>query len=156
MPLLNLSLTSLFLQNFCHPLVPPLVFISRGGEDHLTPAMAQGKVGDGSYWQGMVSCFLHHGGMVCVGMGSAGFLGQVGWKERVGKNISKIFFSPVSAFCRGEKAAPCCLKQHLAVFFFKENKNKFRSDPKMGYGNDLNISFLDISFQLLHFISRDI
>jgi hypothetical protein len=55
-----------------------------------------------------------------------------------------------------QKAAPCCLKQHLAVFFFKENKNKFRSDPKMGYGNDLHISFLDISFQLLHFISRDI
>jgi hypothetical protein len=26
----------------------------------------------------------------------------------------------------------------------------------MGYGNDLHISFLDISFQLLHFISRDI
>jgi len=44
-------------------LVPPLVFISRGGEGHLTPALAQGKVGDGSCWQGMVSCFLHHGGM---------------------------------------------------------------------------------------------
>jgi hypothetical protein len=25
--------------------------------------LAQGKVGDGSCWQGMVSCFLHHGGM---------------------------------------------------------------------------------------------
>jgi hypothetical protein len=25
--------------------------------------MAQGKVGDGSCWQGMVSCFHHHGGM---------------------------------------------------------------------------------------------
>jgi len=35
-------------------LVPPLVFISRGGEDHLTPTMVQGKVGDGSCWQGMM------------------------------------------------------------------------------------------------------
>ena len=50
---------------FCplYLLVPPLVFISRGGEGHLTPVMAQGKVGDGSCWQGMVSCFHHHGGM---------------------------------------------------------------------------------------------
>jgi hypothetical protein len=49
-------------------LVPPLVFISREGEDHLTPAMKQGKVGDGSCWQGMVAeawfpGFLHHGSM---------------------------------------------------------------------------------------------
>jgi len=101
-------------------LVPPLVFISRGGEDHLTPAMTQGKVGDGSCWQGMVSCFLHHGGMVCVGMGSAGFLGQVGWKERAGKNISKIFISPVSAFYRGEEAVQCYSKtvQFFSLFFF--------------------------------------
>jgi hypothetical protein len=27
---------------------PPLVFISRGGEGHLTPAMTQGKVGWGA------------------------------------------------------------------------------------------------------------
>jgi hypothetical protein len=49
-------------------LVPALVFISREGEDHLTPAMTQGKVGDGSCWQGMVAeawfpGFLHHGSM---------------------------------------------------------------------------------------------
>jgi hypothetical protein len=50
---------------FCHHslLVPPLVFISRGGEGHFTPTMAQGKVDDVSFWQGMVSYFLHHGGM---------------------------------------------------------------------------------------------
>jgi len=63
-PPLNLSFASPS-PKFCPPylLVPPLVFISRGGEGHLTPVMAQGKVGDGSCWQGMVSCFLHHGGM---------------------------------------------------------------------------------------------
>ena len=36
----------------------------------------------------------------CVGMSYVGFLGQIGWRERESgkKNISKIFFSPVSAF----------------------------------------------------------
>ena len=42
----------LLLQNFAPPhlLVPPLVFISRGGKGHLTPAMTQGKVGDERCW----------------------------------------------------------------------------------------------------------
>ena len=60
-------------------LVPPLVFISRGGEDHLTPAMAQGKVGDGSCWQGMVSVsfFFHNACRVWLfGYGSCGFFGK--------------------------------------------------------------------------------
>jgi len=63
-------------------LVPPLVFISRGGEDHLTTAMAQGKVGDGSCWQGMVSVsfFFHNACRVWLcGYGSCGIFGQVGW-----------------------------------------------------------------------------
>jgi len=68
---------------FCPPwlLVPPLVFISRGGEDHLTTAMAQGKVGDGSCWQGMVSVsfFFHNACRVWLcGYGSCGIFGQVG------------------------------------------------------------------------------
>jgi len=60
-------------------LVPPLVFISRGGEDHLTPAMAQGKVGDGSCWQGMFPSYFSSimlAGYGCVGMGHVGFLGK--------------------------------------------------------------------------------
>jgi len=66
-------------------LVPPLVFISRGGEDYLTPVMVQGKVGDGSCWQGMVSVsfFFHNACRVWLcGYGSCGFFGQVGWRER--------------------------------------------------------------------------
>jgi hypothetical protein len=46
--------------------------------------------------------------------------GQVGWKERAGKNISKIFFSPVSAFCKGEEAARCCFERHRAFFLKKK------------------------------------
>jgi len=119
-------------------LIPPLVFISRGGEDHLTPAMAQGKVGDGSCWQGMVSVSFSSimlAGYGCVGMGHAGFLGKWGG-EREGKNSGKIFKNilllPCLCICRGE-AEPCRSKRHRVVFFLKKRKTKFGSDPKLGY-----------------------
>jgi hypothetical protein len=57
-----------------------------------------------------------------------------------GKKISKIFFSPVSAFAGEKEAAQCRLKWHRAVFFLvlffwrkEKNKIKFGSDPKMNY-----------------------
>jgi len=104
-------------------LVPPLVFISRGGEDHLTPAMAQGKVGDGSCWQGMVSVsfFFHNACRVWLcGYGSCGIFGQGVEREkgRIAGKFSKIsFFSPVSAFA-GEKLHRAVQNGTVQFFFF--------------------------------------
>jgi hypothetical protein len=111
---------------FCPPcfLFLPPVFIGSRGRGSPYPVQVQGMVAwDGScaavaghdlplpssWWQGM---------RVWV----VSVSGQVGWKERVGKNISKIFFSPVSAFCRGEEAAQCCFERHRDFFFFKKIK----------------------------------
>jgi hypothetical protein len=118
---LNLSFASLLLQNFAPPcfLFFPPVFIGSRGRGSPYPVQVQGMVAwDGScaavaghdlplpssWWQGM---------RVWV----VSVSGQVGWKERAGKNISKIFFSPVSAFCRGEEAARCCFERHRDFFF---------------------------------------
>ena len=70
-----------------------------------------------------------------------GFVGK--WEEREGRiagKVSKIIFSPVSAFA-GEK------KLHRAVqngtvqfffcfFFFLEKEKRFGGDPKMGYDSE--------------------
>jgi len=79
--------------------------------------------------------FSHPGGKVCVGMGSAGFLGQVGCKERAGKNISKMLLSLVSAFA-GEKKLHSAVQNGTVQFFFEEKKNEFGSDSKMGYDKE--------------------
>jgi hypothetical protein len=50
-------------------------------------------------------------------MGSAGFLGQVGCKERAGKNISKTLLSPVSTFA-GEKKLHSAIQNGTMQFFF--------------------------------------
>jgi hypothetical protein len=55
-------------------------------------------------------------------MGSVGFLGQVGCKERAGKNISKILFSPVSAFA-GEKKLHKAVQNGLFYFLKKRKIN---------------------------------
>jgi len=51
----------------------------------------------------------------------------VGWRERKkensGKQISKIFFSPVSAFA-GEKKLHCAVQNGTMQFFFFEEKEK--------------------------------
>jgi len=52
--------------------------------------MAQGKVGDGSCWQGMFPSYFSSimlAGYGCVGMGHVGFFGQVRRRERAGKMI---------------------------------------------------------------------
>jgi len=89
------------------------VFIGAQREGHLTFATEQGKVATLPLsWrrvgakhgcpQGKALLVFHHGGRVCVGMGSAGFPGQVGWGERERKKTFKIFFFPASA-CVGKK-----------------------------------------------------
>ena len=66
--------------------------------------------------------FFRPGGKVCVGMGSAGFLGQVGCKERAGKNISKMLLSLVSAFA-GEKKLHKAVQNGLFYFLKKRKIN---------------------------------
>ena len=89
------------------------VFIGAQREGHLTFATEQGKVATLPLsWrrvgakhgcpQGKALLVFHHGGRVCVGMGSAGVPGQVGWRERERKKTFKIFFFPASA-CVGKK-----------------------------------------------------
>jgi hypothetical protein len=56
-----------------------------------------------------------------------------------GKKISKILFSPVSAFA-GEKKLHSVVQNGTVQFFFcfcffEEKENKFGSDPKIGYDN---------------------
>jgi len=68
--------------------------------------------------------FFHPGGRACVGMGSAGFLGQVGCKERAEKTFQKSS-SPCLCICKGVEAAQCRSKWHRAVccvFLFLKKK----------------------------------
>jgi hypothetical protein len=52
-----------------------------------------------------------------MGMGHAGFLGKWGGEREREENISKIFFSPVSAFA-GEKNCTVPFKTAPGSFFF--------------------------------------
>jgi hypothetical protein len=91
--------------------------------------------------QGMGLCMSHVSSIMvagygCVGMGYAGFLGKWGGEREREENISKIFFSPVSAFA-GEKNCTVPFKTapgSLFFFFFKKRKMN-GSDPKLGYDN---------------------
>jgi hypothetical protein len=66
-----------------------------------------------------------------------GFVGK--WEEREGRiagKVSKIIFSPVSAFAGEKKLHSAVQKRHRAVFFFfffLEKEKRFGGDPKMGY-----------------------
>jgi hypothetical protein len=63
-------------------------------------------------------------GCVGVGMGHAGFLGKWGGEREREENISKIFFSPVSAFA-GEKNCTVPFKTAPgSLFFFFLRKGK--------------------------------
>jgi len=66
-----------------------LVFISTGGEWHLTPAMMQGKVGNGELLAGHDSFgFLLHGGKGMWVWVLSGFV-QVGGKREGEKRVEK-------------------------------------------------------------------
>jgi hypothetical protein len=58
-----------------------------------------------------------------MGMGHAGFLGKWGGEREREENISKIFFSPVSAFA-GEKNCTVPFKTAPGSFFFFFKKRK--------------------------------
>jgi len=50
-----------------------------------------------------------------------------------GKKISKIFFSPVSAFAGEKKLHSAVQNGTVQFFFFLKKRKKIGSDPKMGY-----------------------
>jgi hypothetical protein len=59
-------------------------------------------------------------------------------KGRIAGKVSKILFSPVSAFA-GEKKLHSAVQNGTVQFFFffflKKRKKKIGSDPKLGYDN---------------------
>ena len=86
--------------------------------------------------QGMGLCMSHVSSIMvagygCVGMGYAGFLSKWGGEREREENISKIFFSPVSAFA-GEKncTVPFKTAPGSLFFFFKKKKMNLRVTQK--------------------------
>jgi len=81
-----------------------------------------------------VPLFYCHVGRVWL-CGYGFWQGFMKWKgEKVsGKNIFKNLFLPCLCMRREEEAAPCRSKRHHAVFFLKNRKKNFGSDPKMSY-----------------------
>ena len=99
---------------FCHPLCPVIFpYIYRMLRERVTIPVQL---------QGMGLCLSHVFSIMvvgygCVGMGYTGFLGKWGGEREREENISKIFFSLVSAFA-GEKKQHSVVQNGTVQFFF--------------------------------------
>jgi hypothetical protein len=124
---------------------PPLVFIGKRGKGHLTPVMAQSKVGwevTCRAWLPWLSSSLWRGGRVCVGMGRC----RVFWasgveREGVALQGNKCFFFPCLARLEEEEDPQYRFKRHcfgsfFFIFFFERNES--RKNSKIGY-NKVNM-----------------